>query len=103
MAHLVRDYHPVDVVSEGKVLATGARAFVTTTTLLVYQADEFRNVVLTHTLRLADGSAPRADRGTLRHGNLDLTLDDGTVVWVNRGQGCGCHSPLKIMERPVSW
>ena len=99
---LLRDYHPIDVTQAGDVLAVGARVFVTTSALLVYQADGQRNVVLTHTIPLDPAALPRGDRGTLR-GALDLLTPDGTVVWLNRARGCGCGSPLKAMVRPAEW
>lgn len=100
---LLRDYHPVDVTVGGDVLAVGARVFVTDVALLVYQADDQRQVVRTHAIPLATDNLPRADRSSLRGAALDLMTDEGNQVWVNTGRGCGCGSPLRIMERPLLW
>ena len=101
-ARLLRDYHPVELVHAGDVLAVGARVFVTDAAVLVYQADEQRNVVHTHTLPIDRDALIAAHRGTLQ-GSLEVPLVDGSTLWINRARGCGCGSPLKAMERPASW
>ena len=102
-ARLLRDYHPVDVIADDEVVAVNARAFVTTEAIEVYCADEQRNVVHVASLPIDRAAAPRGDRGTLRGARLDVQLADERTCWLNAGRGCGCGSPLKVMERPASW
>lgn len=45
-----------------------------------------------------------ASRGSLSPAErLDAQLTDGSTVWINRGGGCGCASPLLALTPPVDW
>lgn len=99
---LLRDHHPVDLTMQGEVIARAARIFVTTDRVLVWQMDEQRNPVLTHQLGLAQDHGIQPNRGSLT-GPLELTLDNGLVVYANRALGCGCGSSLKVLDRPVDF
>ena len=97
---LHRDVHPAEVALDGRVL-TGARVFVTSSRLLAFQVQAGR---ITSALDLeveAPVSVP-ASRGSLR-GALEVRLADGRTAWVNRGQGCGCGSPLVALAAPCGW
>jgi len=99
---LVRDVHPAEVsLPDGRVL-TGVRAFITTSRMLVYRATADRRIERALELELADPCSVPASRNSLR-GALEVRLADGGTAWVNRGRGCGCHSPLKALAAPVSW
>ncbi len=98
-----RDVHPAEVaLPDGRVL-TGLRVFVTARRLLGYQAMHGGNIVNVLCLELAQPCSVPADRSTLMAGRLECRLADGATAWVNRGRGCGCHSPLKALAPPVGW
>lgn len=44
---------------------------------------------------------PEKDRGTL-FGQITVTTAEGPVH-VTKGQGCGCHSPLRALVPPANW
>lgn len=95
---LCRDVHPAEVsLPDGKVL-TGVRVFATSHRLLAYQADDREiRCVLDVALEQSGSVEPS---GNSLIGALEIRTADGTV-WVNRGQGCGCGSPLKNLAAPV--
>lgn len=98
---LHRDVHPAEMLLPSGTLVRDLRVFVTSKRLLAFVA---RNGRIEQALELEVAqpcSVPR-DRGTLR-GSLEVRLADGSTVWVNRGQGCGCHSMLKTLGQPVGW
>lgn len=49
-----------------------------------------------------DGEAPDRNRGSF-HGQLRFETANAGVVYLTRGSGCGCHSPLTALDPPVSW
>lgn len=99
---LLRDSHPADVVCGDKVLATGARVFVTTHRVMVYVADESPGggVRLAYEMGVEE-PLPIAKRSQGR-GAIELNAH-GHTMWINRGKGCGCRSPLKVMVPPFGW
>lgn len=105
---LRRDIHPAEVLMPSGALILEARVFVTNKRVLVYKRGQ-EGIALAHELALAE-EAPRASRGTLNGGRLELKcrfdLSEGEQVLpvtINQGGGCGCGSPLKAMKAPVSW
>jgi hypothetical protein len=100
---LVRDVHPAEVsMPDGQVL-TGVRVFVTSERLIVFSADAQRQIRQVLNTPLAQPCSVPASRNTLGAGALEARLADGGTAWINRGQGCGCSSPLKTLGPPVPW
>lgn len=98
-----RDVYPAEIVMPDGELITGVHAFVTSHRVLLYSEIAHREIALTHDLPLAVAWSVPGDRNTLRQGHLQLDLQDGGTAWLNAGSGCGCGSPLKSMDAPVSW
>jgi len=84
------------------MLTRDLRVFVTSHRLLAYRATDTGRIEQELELHLAQPCSVPRDRGTVR-GALEVRLADGSTAWVNRGQGCGCHSPLKHLVAPVGW
>jgi hypothetical protein len=99
---LVRDVHPAEVTVGERVLRD-VRVFVTTTRLLAYRATGDGGIEIALELDLEQPCSVPASRSSLGAGALEARLADGSTAWVNRGQGCGCHSILKQLAAPVGW
>lgn len=97
---LHRDVHPAEVTIGDRVLRD-LRVFVTSHRLLAFQAVAGKIEPLLE-LQVAEPCSVPRDRGSL-HGALEVRLADGSTAWVNRGQGCGCGSPLVALSAPVGW
>ena len=96
---LRRDIHPGEIVlPDGRVL-TDARVFITSHRLVAWTHDG--RVQVAADIELSVPNSVTGDRGTLS-GSLEVQTVDGTV-YVNKGRGCGCHSPLKGLSAPVGW
>lgn len=93
---LRRDVHPAEVLCPDGSVLRKCRVFVTSRRLIAYQTVGEPLV----DVEIEPDSVP-LDRQTL-HGSLECCTDHGTY-WVNRGQGCGCGSPLKAMGPPAPW
>jgi hypothetical protein len=100
---LRRDVHPAEVSLPDGQIITGVRVFVTSHRLVAFKVSESREIVKVLDLELEQPCTVPADRGTLGAGRLEVRLADGHTAWVNRGQGCGCGSPLKALGPPVPW
>jgi hypothetical protein len=100
---LRRDVHPADVLLPGETLLRDVRVFVTSRRLLVYGTTPEGGIERRATLALKEPCSVPASRATLGNGRLEVHLADGGTAWVNRGQGCGCGSPLKALAAPVPW
>ena len=101
---LVRDVHPADLLLPDGSLLRDVRVFVTTRRLLAYQATADRKIERAASFDVDQPVSVPASRNTLPvNGRLEVRLADGATAWVNRGHGCGCHSPLRAMSGPVSW
>lgn len=99
---MVRDIHPAEVVlSDGRVL-TGARVFITTERFIVWTQDARRNITKTVELPLTTTTADRS-RATMQDGQRFEVSGESYTAIVNKGNGCGCHSPLKGLGSPVGW
>jgi hypothetical protein len=98
---LRRDVHPADVVI-GEHVIGGVRVFITDRRLVAFSASE-GSIEVALDVALEQPCSVPASRETLGHGRLEARLADGRTAWVNRGQGCGCHSPLKALAAPVPW
>lgn len=92
---LHRDLFPVDIVLDDQVVATGARCFLTSSRALVYVEGGGM-----FTVEISE--PPEPSKAALTTGRLEVPTNLGPM-WINKGRGCGCHSPLKIMPRPVEW
>jgi hypothetical protein len=103
---LRRDLFPVEVTIGWQAIAQEARVVVTDSRVFVYQvnrADGGKSIV--------SGSwdlavEVEADRANLiysdRSGHLAIETTEGTMH-VNRVRGCGCSSPLRIMDVGIPW
>lgn len=100
---LIRDVHPADVLLPDGRMVTGARVFVTSHRLLAYNVQGHGDIVQALDVELEQPGTVPASRGTLGNGRLEARLADGSTAWINRGAGCGCHSPLKALAAPVKW
>lgn len=99
---LVRDVHPAEIALPDGTVLTGVRVFVTNRRLIAYRATADRRIERVLDVALEQPCTVPASRGSLI-GRLEARLADGGTAWINRGQGCGCHSPLKALTGPVSW
>ena len=99
---LVRDVHPAEVLMADGELLRGVRAFVTSRRLLIFTARPDGSIERPRRLAVEQPCSVPASRGTLV-GSLECRLADGSTVWINRGRGCGCGSPLKALAPPVPW
>ena len=98
---LVRDVHPAEIsLPDGRVLKD-VRVFITSHRMTAYHTADGR-IERALEVELERPCTVPANRGTLQ-GSLEVRLADGSTAWVNRGRGCGCHSPLKALGAPVSW
>lgn len=100
---MVRDVHPAEVsLSDGRFM-TGARAFLTTERLIVWRSDRNRQVYKALEVPVTFAETVVRTRNTLgAHERLEVFSNDVTVS-INKGQGCGCHSPLKALPTPIPW
>lgn len=99
---LRRDVHPAELTLPSGQLERACRVFVTSSRIDAYRFVDGQ-IVQVFTAPLT-GEPPSAVRGSLsrRSGPLVLDTPDGEVL-VNRGHGCGCHSPLKALSQPAPW
>ena len=81
-------------------MVTEARVFVTSHRLLAWAKGPERIGIVVD-VELAQAESIEANRGTLS-GSLQIETTDGTV-YINKGRGCGCHSPLKALPAPCPW
>lgn len=97
---LLRDMHPVEVYAPHAMTApVAARVFVTDERVQVWvDAPSGRPAIL---LEAPTTSSIEAERGSL-FGQVQIDTAEGPIH-VTRGQGCGCHSPLKALMAPASW
>jgi hypothetical protein len=78
---------------------TACRVFVTSHRVIAFRSEGHIERVLD--VELTTPFSVEAARGTLQ-GALDVQTPEG-VLWINRGGGCGCGSPLQALEPPVDW
>ena len=97
---LRRDVWPGELLLPDGRSVTEARVFVTTHRLLAWTIEHSRIQVVAD-VELAEPYSIAGNRGTLS-GSLEVETTDGTA-YVNKGGGCGCHSPLKALSAPVPW
>jgi hypothetical protein len=98
---LLRDLHPAELTMPDGQHHTGVRVFITTRRLIAYQMTG-TGMTRIADLELADNQVSYS-RHQLKAGeNLVVAISDGDV-FVNRGRGCGCGSPLKALGRPAAW
>jgi hypothetical protein len=100
---LIRDVHPAELLMPDGVVLKSVRVFVTTTRLLAFRSSEHGEIYLAFEEGVQIPGTVPADRGTLGQAALECRLASGETAWINRGQGCGCGSPLKALAPPVSW
>jgi hypothetical protein len=98
---LMRDVHPAELLLPDGSVVRDARVFVTSRRLLAFRVGD-GGIEKAADLELEQPCSVPADRGSLR-GRLEARLADGGTVWINRGSGCGCGSPLRALAGPVSW
>lgn len=100
---LRRDVHPAEVAMPDGTVLKGARVFVTSRRLLAYRTHSDGSIYLAFEDEMAAPCSVPASRATLGSGRLECRMADGQTVWVNRGAGCGCGSPLKALAPPAPW
>ncbi len=87
---------------DGRVF-TAARVFVLHDSIRVYVEaldgpGRGRKIELAVDEPLTEPDLVPASHSTLSRGErLECRVQAGTI-WVNRGRGCGCHSPLKALR-----
>jgi hypothetical protein len=97
---LRRDIFPAELSIDGRVL-TDCRVFVTTTRLLAWQVSPGGKIEVVADHDLAAAGSVEMKRDTT---HLPLRVEtSGGVAFINKGRGCGCHSPLKALGAPVPW
>lgn len=99
---MMRDVHPAEISLPDGTVLTDVRVFVTDQRMVAYRATADREIVQALAVDLQQPCSVPASRSTLQ-GRLEVRLADGETAWVNPGQGCGCHSPLKALSTPVTW
>jgi hypothetical protein len=97
---LCRDIFPAELALYDRVV-TECRVFVTTTRLLAWQVGTAGKIEVAADLDLAEAGGVEMKRDTTQL-PLKVETTEGTV-FVNKGRGCGCHSPLKALGAPVPW
>ena len=100
---LRRDVHPAEVSMPDGTVHMGVRVFVTNRRLIAYRATPDRQIELVLNEYLQEPCTVPASRNTLGQGALEARLLDGGTAWINRGQGCGCGSPLLALGSPAPW
>lgn len=98
---LCRDVHPADVLLPDGSMLTGLRVFVTNRRLVGFAHNGKIEKVLDEPL-VNVGCVPASHNTLSGSERLEMQLDGGHA-WVNRGAGCGCHSPLLALAPPVGW
>jgi hypothetical protein len=97
---LRRDVFPAELLLPDGGVVTEARVFVTTHRLFAWTYAHAK-VQVAADIELAEHDSVPGNRGTLQ-GSLAVETTQGTV-YVNKGRGCGCHSPLRALAPPVGW
>lgn len=100
---LVRDIHPAELALPDGTVVRDVRVFVTTRRLLAFRASAHGQIERCLSVDVQVPGTVPANRGTLGQAALECRLADGDTVWINRGHGCGCGSPLKALASPVPW
>ena len=100
MELLRRDIFPAELAMPDGSVVTEARAFITTHRLFAWAIKQ-GTIIVVADVELAEPESIEGNRGTLS-GSLQVETTEGTV-YVNKGRGCGCHSPLKALSAPVGW
>jgi hypothetical protein len=96
---LHRDHFPVEVYAPHLVDAPRAgRVFITNQRIQLW-IDSAGVPKLAMDERVLE--EVERDRGSL-FGQIKVETVGGPV-YVTKGRGCGCHSPLKALSPPVSW
>jgi hypothetical protein len=95
---LARDVFPAEVATpDGRVLKD-VRVFATTHRLTAYGVDGQGRIVKVIDVDLLEpGSIPRSRSTLTGSGRLEAKTAEGTY-WVNRGRGCGCHGPTRVLK-----
>lgn len=113
---LVRDHHPVEVYAPDVRPAPigGCRVFITEIRddpvdrlpsggrLIVWARDPDSGQPVKLLEEQVTRGLPDRNRGTLL-GQLSMDTAGQGTVYITRGTGCGCHSPLKALSAPVDW
>ena len=103
---LARDVFVAEIVTPGGEVIKDVRAFATSHRLVAYGVNDDRQIVKVLDVALLEpGTIPRDRSDLTGSGRLEAKTADGTY-WVNRGRGCGCHGPtrmLKALGAPFPW
>lgn len=100
---LCRDIFPAELAMPDQTVIAGVRVFITSRRLIAYGEQPGHGILSEPVvdLLLVEPGSVAPNRGSLT-GSLQCDTPTGRV-WVNRGRGCGCHSPLKALGSPVPW
>jgi hypothetical protein len=103
---LCRDVYPAEVARPDGSVLKDVRAFATSHRLLVYRALDGGGVDVALDVELSEPhSIPATRNGLTGGGRVECRTADGTY-WVNRGRGCGCFGPSRILRAigpPIGW
>lgn len=102
---LCRDVFPAEIAYPDGTVLRDVRAFATSHRLMAFGVDEQGIVKVLDVQLEAPGSIPASRSSLTGSGRLEARTAGGTY-WVNRGRGCGCSGPtrvLKALGSPVSW
>jgi hypothetical protein len=95
---------PAEIACPDGSVIRDVRVFATTHRLVAYGVRDGITTVLDVVLE-EPGSIPASRSSLTGSGRLEARTADGTF-WVNRGRGCGCSGPTRVLKAfgsPVSW
>jgi hypothetical protein len=102
---LARDVFPAEVACPDGTVIRDVRVFATSHRVTAYGVVDGGIVKVLDEDLLEAGSIPATRSSLTGSGRLEARTSKG-VFWVNRGRGCGCGGPtrvLKALGAPVSW
>ena len=99
---MLRDVHPAEVLLKDGTLITGARVFLTNERCIVWALDQKRSIVNRVEFEITETDAT-ASRSTMQEGERFEVFGLTQGLTINKGQGCGCGSPLKALAPPINW
>ena len=101
---MVRDVHPAEVLLPDGTLIVGCRAFVTTRRFVAFGPTPRSGIEVVADFPVRQPVSTVASLNTLNTTErLEIATEDGGTIYVNKGRGCGCHSPLKALDTPAPW
>jgi hypothetical protein len=102
---LARDVFPAEIAFPDGTVLRDVRAYATSHRLVAYGVRGEGIVALLDVQLAEPGSIPVSRSSLTGSGRLEARTAEGTY-WVNRGRGCGCSGPTRVLKAyapPVSW